>query len=453
MTLPPDDTANANAEALPTRTTPTWEMEILLSGATVFALFQAYAELNEAVFWLLDRLPHELAGILSPIGLYVQGGVLGLALGFLAHLLLRAAWVSLVGLRSVDPEGRLRHNENLGPAQRALLGEALDALPLRIAALDDPATPAFAAALGIAKTMAWLTLMVGVGFLLAYGIGMASGLEKHVDTLCIGLIAAWLGPMMVATLVDNHAGKQGRTPSRWVTRVLRVYSATGLTADRNLGTTTATYRAAGSKRGWRANVAIGLIVSAVIMTAILVPVVQHTGIGRLLDGDFPSLDAGDAGTLRAEHYLDRQQPGNVQTVPALPTDVLAGPYARLFIPYVPAWHDAALARCRAQAADDRRATRPDPRAVLDCLAKTQRITLAGKTIDAPWWWSADHKADRRGFQVMIDLRALGPGEHVLEVAQPAAAREEGAEAGPPPAVAHPVLALRTAQLAAARAAA
>ena len=39
------DTANP-ADALPARTTPTWEIEILLSGASVFALFQLYDSLQ-----------------------------------------------------------------------------------------------------------------------------------------------------------------------------------------------------------------------------------------------------------------------------------------------------------------------------------------------------------------------------------------------------------------------
>jgi len=418
----PPNTANDAGDTLPKRTTPTWEMEVLLSGATVFALFQAYAQLNVAVFWLLDRLPHALAGILSPIGLYVQGGVLGLALGFLAHLLLRAAWVSLVGLRSVDPEGRLRHNENLGPAQRALLGEALDALPQRIAALDDTATLVFAAALGVAKMMAGLTVTLGIGFLLAYAIAMPSGLEEHVDTLCICLVAFWLAPMMIATMVDNRAGKKGTPSPPWVTRVLRVYSITGLTADRNLGTTMATYRAAGPKRGWRANLAVGVIVSAVVLTALLVPALQNKGIGRLLDGDFPRFEAGAAGTLDAEHYLDRQRPGDVQRAPALASDVLTGPYAKLWIPYVPEWHDPVLARCAPKGRTDWRADFAASRAVLDCLAATQPIRLDGRPVDALWWWSEDARHDRRGFQVMIDLRALSTGPFLLEIDQPESQR-------------------------------
>ena len=423
MTQPRDDSANANAEVLPTRTTPTWEMEILLSGATVFALFKAYVELNVAILWLFERLPRDLGGLVAPLGLYVQGGVLGLALGFLVHLLLRAVWVSLVGLRSVDPEGRLRHNENLGPTQRTLLGEALDALPMRIAALDDAATLVFGAALGLAKMMAGLTLTLGATVLLAYAVAKGLGLDAHLAAISFTFMAVWLLPLMLATLVDNHAGKHGRPAPRWVTPVLRGYALAGFTAEQNLGTTMATYRIAGARRGWRAQLAIAAIMTGVVLVALMVPVLQNRGVGDLLDGAFPELRAGDAGTARSPHYLDRQRPGDVQHAPALASDVLTGPYAKLWIPYVPEWHDAVLARCTPKRRDDWRGDVAASRAVLDCLAATQPIRLEGRPVDAPWWWSEDALHDRRGFQVMIDLRALRTGPFLLEIDQPEAVRD------------------------------
>lgn len=414
--------ATDTGEALPKRTTPTWEMEILLSGATVFALFQAYSELNVAVFWLLERLPNDLAGLISPVGLYLQGGVLGLALGFLAHLVLRAVWVSLVGLRSVDPEGQLRHNPNIGPVQRALLGETLDGLPQRIGALDDASTLVFGAAIGIAKLMLGLTLTVGGLFVLAYGIAAAFGTPERIAGISFALMALWLGPMMAATLADNHAGKHGRTPRPWVTRVIRLYSAAGYMADGNLGATMATYRVAGAKRGWRAQLAIGLLVSSVVAIAVVAPFLQYRGIAGWLDGDFPSLRAGDAGALRTQHYLDRQRVGEVHNAPALPSDVIAGAYARLWIPYVPEWHDPALARCTPDTRQRWLADAKASRAVLDCLAATQPITLDGQAVATPWWWSVDDRHGRQGFQVMIDLRSLGQGPFVLEITQPEAVR-------------------------------
>jgi len=228
---------------------------------------------------------------------------------------------------------------------------------------------------------------------------------------------------MLATMVDNHAGKHGRAAPRWVMPVLRGYALAGFTADRNLGTTMATYRVAGAKRGWRAQFAIAAIVTSVILVALLVPVLQNRGIGGLLDGDFPGLHGGDAGALRAAHYLDRQRLGESQNAPALTSDVLTGPYAKLWIPYVPEWHDAALARCTPKSRERWLADVAASRAVLDCLAASQPIRLDGRPVDALWWWSEDARHDRRGFQVMIDLRAQRTGPFLLEIDQPESQRK------------------------------
>lgn len=430
MSQTPTQTVINAVDMLPKRTTPTWEMEILLSGATVFALFQAYAELNVAAFWLIERLPGALGGLLSPIGLYMQGALLALALGFLGHLILRAAWVSLVGLHSVDPEGRLRHNENLGPTQRALLGEALDALPIRIATLDDVATIVFGAALGVAKMMAMLMLAVGSTVALAFLGALLLDMTERTAELGFGLVSLWLAPLMVATLWDNHAGKRSRPAPVWIERILRAYAALGLTADGNLGLTAATYRVAGMRRGWRAQAAIALVVAFVVTVTLATPALQNKGVGGLLDGDFPAMQAGDTAVLQANHYLDRQQDNDAQYVPSLPGDVLTEPYARLFIPYVPDWHDVPLDRCASRAGERWLTDAAASRAVLDCLAAKQPIMLDGRPVAASWWWSTDARRDRRGFQVMIDLRALAPGAHLLEVARSEAERRrDGDDAG------------------------
>ncbi len=42
--------AENSSERLPPRTTPTWEMELLISGATVFALFQLPGALDQGLY-------------------------------------------------------------------------------------------------------------------------------------------------------------------------------------------------------------------------------------------------------------------------------------------------------------------------------------------------------------------------------------------------------------------
>ncbi len=448
----PDDATGANAghdtanpaDALPARTTPTWEIEVLLSGASVFALFQVYGSLQRSLFDIFLRLSPEALGMWSTLGGYVQAGVLALAVGFLTHLLIRAYWAAAVGLHSIDPAGSLGRTGTVGPAQRALVAERWARLPQRIAELDDLATLVFALSLGLVKIMAILVLLalacVGVGF----AAEALSGGRLGAGDVMMGVLALLILPSLLATLVDNHRGKTNRPPLAWTKRVLRPYTALGLTADGNLGMQMMVHRLSGGRRSLKGSFAVAVLMFALLFAVIAVPTLQRIGVGALLKGEFPSLEPGQYHALRSSHYLDQLPADEVQRAPLLPSAVIRPPYARLFIPYVPHWHDAELARCRGLASS--KATPPattgsrvvdaafdvdwrlDPLAsaeTLACLADALPVTLDGRPVQALWVFTEDRRRDRRGFTVMIDVRSLEPGRYELQVAQPAAALREG----------------------------
>ncbi|MGL6290531.1 MAG: hypothetical protein ACRC2H_07595, partial [Silanimonas sp.] len=422
-------------DGLPPRTTPTWEIEVLLSGASVFALFQLYVSLQRSLFDIFLRLSPDALALWSALGGYVQAGVLALAVGFLAHLLVRAFWAAAVGLNSIDPMGSLGRTHTLGPAQRALVAERWAALPRRIADLDDTATLVFAMSLGLVKIMAVLVLMALVAAGVALATDALSGGRIDVDGTMMVVLGTALLPSLVATLVDNHRGKKNLPPLPWTARVLRPYAALGLTADGNLGLQMMVHRLSGGRRSLKGTLAVALLVFALLLAVFAVPTLQRMGVGGVLKGDFPSLVSGQHHALRAPHYLDQLAPDEVLRVPALPSAVIRPPYARLFIPYVPHWHDAELARCRDLASSTATVAkgtpaatngsaavdvdwRLEPRASADtlrCLAAALPVTLDGRPVQALWVFTEDRRRDRRGFTVMIDVRNRAPGRYELQV--------------------------------------
>ncbi len=50
-------------DQLPQHTTPTWEVELLISGVAVFAMLQLPGWLDNQLFALMPRLDSDLAGI------------------------------------------------------------------------------------------------------------------------------------------------------------------------------------------------------------------------------------------------------------------------------------------------------------------------------------------------------------------------------------------------------
>ena len=92
-------------ESLPARTTPTWEMELLISGATVFGLLQLPGLADRLLFHVHNSSAEPVAAFVLPLWIYVKSALLTLAATFVVHLALRGYWIALVGLSSVYPDG------------------------------------------------------------------------------------------------------------------------------------------------------------------------------------------------------------------------------------------------------------------------------------------------------------------------------------------------------------
>jgi hypothetical protein len=92
-------------EQLPAKTTPTWEMELLVSGATIVGLLQLPDLLDRLYFRVINLSPQAYYAVLTPLWVYTKVTVATLVLTFLTHICLRGYWVALVGMASVYPGG------------------------------------------------------------------------------------------------------------------------------------------------------------------------------------------------------------------------------------------------------------------------------------------------------------------------------------------------------------
>ena len=90
-------------DALPAHTTPTWEVELLISGVAVFAMLQLPGLLDDAIFAWRPRFSQEWSSVVFLLYVYSKGAAVLLAGTFVVHLLLRARWIALVGLHSIHP--------------------------------------------------------------------------------------------------------------------------------------------------------------------------------------------------------------------------------------------------------------------------------------------------------------------------------------------------------------
>lgn len=140
------------------------------------------------------------------------------------------------------------------------------------------------------------------------------------------------------------------------------------------------------------------------------------------------------------HYENQRPAGEVfPRIPSIQSDIIRDPFVKLFIPYVPRRHNAALpARCpglRPLHEGGFRLGRRDEQmdeaammAVLECLAALHQVTLNGDPLHDPQLQFYTHpQTGLRGVILYIPTEGLPRGRNLLAVQQaPRAEERDGA---------------------------
>jgi hypothetical protein len=194
---------------LPKRTTPTWEMELLISGALVFSLLSLPAVLDEAMLRLLPRVSNEFLGNVTVIHLYLRCALFGLSGAFVLHLAIRAYWIALIGVDSVFPhEPSWDKALGYGKFMRESMRRAWIAMSARMEACDNAASLVFATGIALGAMMLSLSIVVLVLGVLsaAFGYGKIFGLDSNDWFALFG--TTLLLPMLLAYLIDFLFGER-----------------------------------------------------------------------------------------------------------------------------------------------------------------------------------------------------------------------------------------------------
>jgi len=144
------------------RTTPTWEMELLVSGATVFSLLQLPGPISRAAAILMNSNDQNIAILVSIVSIYVYVSLVALIGAFILHLIARGYWVAIVGLNSVYPEGiKWGKGNSSGPIHRAVVEESQSSMQQLIERADNRATGIFGLGFGLAISLVIPIVIIG----------------------------------------------------------------------------------------------------------------------------------------------------------------------------------------------------------------------------------------------------------------------------------------------------
>ena len=396
-----------------------WEQELIISGAVVFALMQLPAVVDAQ----FQRLEPHLAGgtlMMGAMGFqYAKLILYTLIATFVIHLTSRAYWVGLIGLHSVFPGGVREAELKQGPVTAEVYRRLTPTLPRAIAVTDDFCSTIFScsfmmvAAFGV--SVLWCAVMAAVTW--AVSRAFFGGVWQN-PVFWAGFAVFGFAPALIA-FTDRRLGprlRQGGPAHRVLTGlvtffyhayVLRVWAPITRTLFSNIPRRKA-------YAGFYA--ALLLLIVSFLATDILTCV----GVAAVDSNRF--LPAGDdVRAVNADLYEDQRPDGEIYAVtPSIPSDVIQGPYVRLFIPYAPRRHDAAIPeRCPGvkPLADVASPTDADEQAVLACLARIQPVTLNGEPLRAPFRFRTDPRSQVRGIVAYVPTAGLPRGENVLTVAR------------------------------------
>ncbi|CAN5250166.1 hypothetical protein BH11PSE14_BH11PSE14_13060 [soil metagenome] len=397
-----------SADAIPRHTTPTWEMELLVSGATTFGLLQLPSLLDRSFFHLINGVAFDYAELLKPMWIYSKVALVTLILTFLAHLCLRGYWVALVGMNSVYPGGVRWDKLRLGPLARRVAESAAPDAAAAIEFADNRATRVFGTGVGVAMLMLIPIMMVAVGLAGVVAMRALFGADIPVGKAFISVLVALLLPGVLASLADKHLSgllREDSLAGRLAQAILAVYAHVGIGGRSN--PLVALYV---SHEGRLRMALTMVVVIGGVMTVILAPLMADEGSLPIFDDSLHS-DAQSQPAYYADSDLDR---AIYSPRPWIESRVAAGPYVQLFVPFLPRRQlDAMRTACPGRSPD------------IDCLAKVCDLRLDGGVVTAPFEMSADPQTGQRGAVVMVPVAALAVGRHELSLARPGERNEDG----------------------------
>jgi len=398
------------ALALPRRTTPTWEVELLISGVAVFAMLQLPGMFDDALFALRPRFDAAWHDPLRMMHVYLKSASVILAATFAIHLLMRAHWIALVGMHSIYPDGVRWDKLRIGPVQREQERARGGDPALVIDRADNRATTVFAMGVVLATLLLSVSLLAVLVFGLCLAVLALAGADANVSSVFLASVLMSVVPFALASAIDRRFGANlapRGLPHRVLSAMFRFYGFFGFGRGSNA------MALLSSHQGERRTVLLVFAIFLPVMLGVMFGARAMQSPERLGGyGMFPMPAPAGGRLLDDAHYDLRRNPARDPAVPFIPDLVVTGPYLRLLVPFTPGSDDRAMrSQCKQAAA-------VEPLSALQCLQVVHAVSLDGKPVarlryDA----GTDPRTGRPALVAMIDVRPLAPGRHQLRVAR------------------------------------
>ncbi|MCK5378603.1 MAG: hypothetical protein KAJ78_04330 [Acidobacteria bacterium] len=319
----------------------TYEMELLVSGALVFGLIHVPPVFDRWFTSFRASLDGTLR-LLGTIGpAYLQMVLYALIATFVLHLMMRGFWIGLLGLESVFPDGIRWDHLKLGPATIKRYRAGIGSLAKSIEKVDDLCSLVFSFGFLIVFVFVYSVVVIWAVVALSFAISWAFLGGKGATILFWSLIALVVVLQQLAQSLDKFFGsrvKSGGVPETLIRLLVNI--AYAVSPMRLVGTTQLTL---GSNIS---DTKVGMVILGSVLTLGLFHIggtFFGEGIVRIDSLTFFPDSLREQG-MDPRHYRDLREPNSVEPkIPTIQKDIVAGPYLKLFIPYIPRYHNPLIA--------------------------------------------------------------------------------------------------------------
>lgn len=407
----PETHLRADSEAMDRLRDRTDELELIISSLTIFALFSVPGWLFDKIADIYTHLSTSLA-IASTAGITLLAGTsFGLAACFVVHLMARAYWVGLIGLRTVFPDGiNWSKTPGLGPLSRQYYRDTLPDLDTVIQNTDKLASSLFAVISMLTLSVLWFGTILTVILVVSGAVGARFGLTN--TGMGIGtavLLMVFLGIPIIVYLLDRQLAS--RVPRL---RDSRIFAGLVRFLSRIAGFAYPQRLVRPVQLTLQSNTRPVAFFIALTLSIIVIVAVGSTRTAAwrnfTVSGEFRYLDTAQVQEgFRSTYYEDMPSPlDRLRGWPRIDSFNQNGSFVRLFLPYYPVRDNLVLDQLcgRAEEAPDR----------LACLRRLWTVGIDGKPVSMANFEPAE-RADlgMRGLVGLVPLTGLEPGLRRIEV--------------------------------------
>ncbi len=407
----------------------TWELELLISGAVVFALLGVPGRLDDWFFQLqLHLSKDQYLGVFFAY-YYLKLIAYALIVSFCTNLSIRAYWIGLVGLHKVFPAGVRWEKTKDGPISKQLQ-QSHPSLPRLIELSDKASSLVFSSSFLIVFVFVFSIVLIGGAGLIAWLISTLAFEGSYLEQTMSVLVALPLGIVVICSLFDKVLIKKTRESweGKWYVKPLATilktfFWITGKPLSTSIQQTLATHIPRKLSIPLFAFAFIGLLGFFVVNFRLQVSDrLAFHGYALFPDTEVErSLTHGHYENLRQADKLYRHEP-------VIQSDIIIDAYIKLFIPYSPRRHNrdldtlcpdtGPLPQQGFSISKVRNPVRPEKEHVdqaLECLGQLHSIFLNEEAIQPQFDFYARPDTGVRGIISYLPVDGLPPGRNTLRI--------------------------------------